>query len=317
MGNLAKIFQEEILKMQPWGMNVYCESKLLSNELEKTLGFSPKVDLLLENNDQTIRYWIEFEISRADPVANHTKFVTSFFFQPMAADNIFVSMASRHVSRGRASLGASTIILMLYLGICAFQTTLMPKYGADEIKHLNHLTLDELRSKDIDLQSEIDRIGTITKSLGKINGKKIHFAANSFEVYINLLNWNHDIQYEQNQDIWRRRTIKYFVYNPWTRQFAPSKFCAYTMIPDPINNLSCNSLTYNDNSSMTIPVYVQIDQNENIFDGHKARLHLENNLGFSLIRGQDNSSIMQDFEYWQNSNEKFLNIARNDPWFII
>jgi hypothetical protein len=29
------------------------------------------------------RLWIEFEISRADPVANHAKFATAQLFQPL------------------------------------------------------------------------------------------------------------------------------------------------------------------------------------------------------------------------------------------
>jgi hypothetical protein len=316
LGNLAKILQEEIERIQPWGMNVKTEFKLLSAELEKTLGFSPRVDLLLEKEDGSLRYWIEFEISRADPVANHTKFATSCLFQPFSPNNVFISMASNHVARGRNNLGASTIALMRHTGIMAFQTTLLPQFEAKEIKRLNHMSLEQIRNIKLEVEPEIDRIALISESLANLKGRKVHFAANPFEVYLNLHNWNLYIDKERCQEIWKKRTIKYFVFNPWTKQFAPSKFCAYTIVPEINKNSNQNKRNTLENFSMTIPLYSEIDQNISIFDGQKARLHLTKNLGFSLIHANEDEKTNTYFNEWMKSQDKILNVAQDGPWFI-
>ena len=49
----------------------------------------------------TRRLWIEFEISRADPAANHAKFATAHLFRPWGPSDAFVSMISAHVARAR------------------------------------------------------------------------------------------------------------------------------------------------------------------------------------------------------------------------
>jgi len=317
LGNLAKILQEEIERIQPWGMNVKAEFKLLSADLEQTLGFSPRVDLLLEKEDGSLRYWIEFEISRADPVANHTKFATSCLFQPFSPNNVFISMCSNHVARGRSNLGASTIALMRHTGITAFQTTLLPQLEAKEIKRLNHMSLEQIRNIKIEVEPEINRIALISESLANLKGSKIHFAANPFEVYLNLRNWNLDINKERCQEIWKKRTIKYFVYNPWTKQFAPSKFCAYTIVPQITKNPNQYQKNTLENFSMTIPLYSEIDQNVSIFDGQKARLHLTKNLGFSLIHANEDEKIIKYVNEWMRSLDKIVNVAQDGPLFII
>ena len=316
MGNLAKLLQEKMQTTRPWGMKVSHECQLLSQDLERTLGFSPRVDLLLEREDESRRYWIEFEISRADPVANHTKFATSCLFQPFSTDEIFVSMTSRHVARGRSNLGASTIALLRHLGIKAFQTTLLPQFSGDEIKKLNHLPLPEIRETELDLASELNRIFTVTESLGQVNGTKIHFAANPFEVYLNLRNWNMDIASQNGQKTWKKRTIQYFVFNPWTKQFAPAKFCAYSVIPETTGR-SYHSDSYLQTFSMTIPVYAEIDQKNRIFDGQKARRHLEKNLTFALVDGREDRKLSADFDKWIKPFENILNVSKNGPRFLV
>ena len=72
--------------------------------LEALLGYRPRVDVLLEREDGSRRLWIEFEVSRADPVANHAKFATAHLFQPQAEADSFLAMVSPHVARGRRSL---------------------------------------------------------------------------------------------------------------------------------------------------------------------------------------------------------------------
>lgn len=55
------------------------------------------------------RVWVELEVSRADPVANHVKFATAHLVSPMPAGDAFVSMVSRHVVRGRSNLAAHMV----------------------------------------------------------------------------------------------------------------------------------------------------------------------------------------------------------------
>jgi hypothetical protein len=56
--------------------------------------------VLLLSGDRSRRIWVEFEVSRADPVANRAKFATSRFLEPEGSDDTFVSMASRHIAPG-------------------------------------------------------------------------------------------------------------------------------------------------------------------------------------------------------------------------
>jgi len=313
MANLAKLLQERLMSIKPWGMNVFQERRLLPLDMERTLGFSPRVDVVLEEYDRSFRYWVEFEISRADPVANHTKFATSFLFHPFLGNDLFISMVSNHVNRGRKNLGSSTIELMRRIGLRAFQTPLLPHISGSKIKELNHLPWDKLSKLDIDIQPELERIQSITSSLGSHKNQDIHFAANSFDVYMNMYNWNRDIQTLKGQKLWKRRDITYFMYNPWTHDFAPCKFCAYITIPQ----ICLEYLSRDENNAnffMSIPAYIDIDQRNAIFDGYRARKHLVKNLGFSL-KGND-EYIMYYFKNWIKKYDKFIRISKNGPYFI-
>jgi hypothetical protein len=73
----------------------------LSSRISRLLGYSPRVDVLLESVNHSRRLWIEFEVSRADPVANHAKFAIAHLFEPQPKTDVFVSMLSSHVTRGR------------------------------------------------------------------------------------------------------------------------------------------------------------------------------------------------------------------------
>ncbi len=271
MANLAKLLQEKIKTLEPWGMKVYNEYKLLSSDLERSLGFSPRVDVVLQSENCSFRYWIEFEISRADPVANHTKFATSCLFQRLTDNDVFISMVSNHVTRGRKNLGACTIALMRRIGLRAFQTTLFPQWPGGRIKEINHLPWEEIRRADIDIQPELDRIQAITEPLGIHGKQEIHFAANTFDVYINVHNWNRDIGNPECRELWGRRIITYFVYNPWTQEFAPSKFCAYTAVSQVSSEWSIHEKSASD-VSMTIEAYAAIDQQDSLFDGSSVSL---------------------------------------------
>jgi hypothetical protein len=90
------------------------------------LGYDPRADVVLTNTASKTRVWIEFEVSRADPVANQTKFATAHLFLPQTPADHFVAMVSPHIDRGRRNLAAGAIRLMRRVGMSAFQTTLLP-----------------------------------------------------------------------------------------------------------------------------------------------------------------------------------------------
>jgi hypothetical protein len=246
-------------------------------------------------------------------VANHTKFATSYIFQQLTGNDVFISMVSNHVTRGRKNLGACTIALMRRLGLRAFQTTLFPQWPGERIKEINHLPWEEISRADIDVQPELDRIQTITESLGCRGKQEIHFAANAFDVYFNVHNWNRDIGNPRFQKLWKRRTITYFVYNPWTQEFAPSKFCAYTVFPQAISDKTTHDKSVSD-VSMTIKAYAAIDHHNTVFDGYKARKHLMSELGFQLKSPDD--KFMQYFNNWMQKHEQFIKPSKNGPYIL-
>jgi len=108
--------------------------------------------------DASRRLWIEFEISRADPVANHAKFATAHLFKRFSASDIFVSMVSSHVARGRRNLASNTVHLLRHIGISAFQTVLLPAVEPEQIKRLNHSSMQQLREGNLDVPSELSRV---------------------------------------------------------------------------------------------------------------------------------------------------------------
>ena len=71
MGNLTIYLQHAFPEQCPTGWTSNSEVQHLSNELNYLFGYSSRAAVLLTKNDGSRRLWIEFEISRADPVANH------------------------------------------------------------------------------------------------------------------------------------------------------------------------------------------------------------------------------------------------------
>lgn len=92
MAQLANFLQESFVAQSPSGWSCQRETRVLSSELEQLLGYSPRADVCLESIDASRRIWIEFEISRADPVTNHAKFATAHLFKPFEASDTFVSI---------------------------------------------------------------------------------------------------------------------------------------------------------------------------------------------------------------------------------
>jgi hypothetical protein len=154
MGSLTAFLQHQFARHCPAGWRCQHEVDLLEPSLANLLGYAPRADVLLQDTQHPRRIWVEFEVSRADPVANHAKFATTHLYQPWSQQDIFVAMVSSHVSRGRRNLAASMIGLMRRLGIQAFQTPLLPAFSPETIRHFNHLKQPELDAYSFDIATE-------------------------------------------------------------------------------------------------------------------------------------------------------------------
>ncbi|PDV98017.1 hypothetical protein, partial [Candidatus Viridilinea mediisalina] len=231
MGNLAKFLQSEFVRLCPVGWRCQTEQRLLAPAFDQQMGYASRVDLLLYREDGTRQLWIEFEVSRADPVANHAKFSVAHLFQPQLESDTFVSMISPRVDYGRANLAGNMITLMRKIGMQAFQMPLVPYLSAPAINALNKLSQAELMThSEIEAQRELERIFAIVEPAFTVETQRIHFASNLLEVMLNIRTWNAEINQAAHSARWGKRTISYFVFDPITHLFAPSKFCAYVAL---------------------------------------------------------------------------------------
>jgi hypothetical protein len=317
-GNLATFLQNEFPKYMPYGWNCQSEAHVLPKEFVNILGYSSRVDLLLGNETSTKKLWIEFEVSRADPVANHAKFATSHLFQPQEPDHIFVSMISSHVTRGRRNLAANSISLMREVGMNAFQTALLPQVSPAEIKRINHLSQNEIALESLNIKAEIERIFSISESVIELEDKNLHFAGDFLDVFLNLRQWNQELtQDEVAKEKWGQRTITYFVFDPYSKQFAPSKFCAYSGIwrktaQDPeVKDLGFGKYV------MTVDFYVTLDGVYSRFDGRRARMHLTKGLGMTAIHLSDMEKLEMRFDQWLRNFEDSIRIHPRGPIILI
>jgi hypothetical protein len=317
MGSLATYLQAAFVEQCPPGWTCHTEAHLLARDLEQVLGYSSRVDLLMERTDAPRRLWIEFEVSRADPVANHAKFAVAHLFQPQLQTDTFVSMVSPHVDIGRSHLAANTIVLLRHLGMNAFQTILFPQMTATEIKRLNRIKKPDLAREAIPVQREIERVLTITAPVIYTAEHQIHFVGNLLEVMLNLRRWNEEIATPEGAAAWGRRTITYFVFDSRSRLFAPSKFCAYLVITPVIEPHTIRPGTPA-RSEMTIARYNALDASEPIFDGQRAHAHLRKHLamtrhGISEVADE----VARAFEAWFQRHAESVAVHPQGPVFIL
>lgn len=317
MGALTIYLQQEFATKCPPAWKCNREVQLLSSDLVSLLGYAPRVDVLLEQRDGSRRLWIEFEVSRADPVANHAKFATAHLFQPQPQTDIFVSMVSPHVTRGRQNLAANTIFLMRHIGMEAFQTVLFPEMPPTEIKRLNHLNQKELLNENLDVVPELQRAITVSEAVITMSEHRVHFAGNVMEVMLNLRQWNEDLTKSGGNNLWDKRTITYFVFDPHSRNFAPSKFCAYINIPTNIRNAS-STVIKNTRSEMTVELYVTLDGIDSRFDGKRAWTHLVRNL---RMMPRKPSELLPDvltlFRKWLDIHKSSITVHPAGPIFLL
>jgi len=312
--SLTRYLQESFIRSAPAGWRGRAEVELLDREWAAILGFRPRADVLLERLDGTRRLWVEFEVSRADPAANHMKFAAAHLHAPQRPADAFLSMTSSHVATGRANLGASSVLVMRALGMSAFQTVLLPRVSPDEIKRLNHAGLRDVEEAGIAVGAELERALCVTDAQFTTRSHRIHFAGNLLEVRLNVLRWNREVSESSSSARWGRRTITYFVYDPSTRLFAPAKFCAFLPVPQqPAASLSTGTAF---NQGMSIEIYASLEQTESRFDGAIARDHLERRLGMALVPVAEGGRFAAYFDRWLETHRPLVRVHPRGPWFL-
>lgn len=313
MGNLTRLLQHRFRAACPAGWVCTAEEALLSASMARTLGFAPRADVLLARKDGARRLWIEFEVSRADPVANHAKFAAGHLFEPQPATDVFVSMVSSHVVRGRSNLAASAVYLMRAIGMSAFQTVLLPRLGPDAILTLNQKPLEVLLSgTDVDAGPEIDRALSISENvaIGEDN-PRIHFAANLFEVMLNARAWNAGVETIDGGRHWGQRTVTFFVYDSQTGDFAPSKFCAFMPV-------RFGAVTMPSDLAMDLATYASLDETQTRFDGSLAWRHLVHRLGMEAVPiAQAGPEIVERFQAWYRRFKARISLHPRGPILLL
>ncbi len=312
MGNLAKFLQDSFAERCPDGWRCEREKDVLDGRLAKLFGYSPQADIMLERLDGSRRLWIEFEVSRADPVANHAKFATAHLFQPQLSHETFISMVSSHIATGRRNLAANTIYLMRHIGMSAFQTTLLPAVPPAEISRLNGLAKLDLGKLNLPTEAEVARAIRVSEPISDAGRHRVYFASHLLEVMCSLQYWNRAVLSDESRQLWGRRRVQYFVFDPTTRSFAPSKFCAFR--PISIEVAEAASATA---ANMTIEVYASLDEGDPRFDGNRAWRHLCDHLGMSLADETQCADISRHFEVWLNGVREAIQLNGKGPKFLI
>lgn len=308
---LARALQDGFSRALPEGWTALREAPVVRSEYLRTkLGYAPRVDLLLERRDGSRRLWVEFEISRADPVANHAKFATVHLFQPFDQSDTFVAMVSPHVDRGRRNLAANAVEVMRRIGIDAFQTPLLPHLSPAEVKRLNHLSDEELRGSAPDVKEELERLFAIAEPALPGDRWRIHFAADLFDVMLNIDAWNRQIASPAGAAKWGRRKVHYFAFDAVTRAFAPSKFCAFVPV-------TVGAVAPPHERAMSIGTYATLDESEPRFDGHRARSHLERRLGMALVPAGQALELDAAFAKWRNAAREAITVHPRGPAFLV
>ncbi|WP_182865611.1 hypothetical protein [Stieleria mannarensis] len=208
-------------------------------------------------------------------------------------------------------MASNTVHLLRHVGIQSFQTVLLPTIGPERIKQLNHTSVKELQDTALDVASEQERVFQVVDPVLESDGQRVHFASELFEVIRNLHQWNVQISDPDAKQLWKRRTVTYFVFDPVSKLFAPSKFCAYV-----IPNQSHSIIETPAAGLMDVATYCKFDQSDRRFDGQRARLHLTKSLGMTLMEPSESPAIDSAFATWCERNESSILVHPNGPKFV-
>lgn len=316
MGALTGYLQQEFARQCPTGWKVRPEARLLTESLEGLLGYAARADVLLEKLDGSRRLWIEFEVSRADPVANHAKFATSHLFSPQAAIDRFLAMVSPHVTRGRRNLAFNAIALMRLVGMRAYQTVLLPYLAPGDVQRLNQLDLTSLSAQGLNIGREIERAFAVTEPMITMTDCDIHLVGDLLGVMLNLRRWNEDLDTEEGKHLWGQRRFIYFVYDPESGLFAPSKFCAYSAIfnhPGAVDASQGRAAL----GTMSVVIYTSFNDGSHLLDGHKAQIHLTTGLGMIPVTPEEAPKANDHFNYWRTRHEDYVQVHPDGPVLLM
>ncbi len=285
-GYLARQLSERFIDECPTGWEAAREVRIFKKEEAARLGFQSHADVVLSAPDGR-RIAIEFEISRADPVANHAKFVVAYGNKSLSARDTFISMVSPHIEPGRRRLASSFTRYMRSTGLSAFQVALLPTLTPGEVKDLNQ---DKEKARAFASHAacaELERALAVAEPRG-IQRHRIHFAGDAAEVLVNCWSWNDEMA-GGTSALWGHRAVRFFAVDPATRLFAPSKFCAFLPVRHEEGPLPP--------PGMTLQLYSELGEGDSRFDGHKARRHLTGRLGFRETRRLE-SRLADAWEQW-------------------
>jgi hypothetical protein len=298
MPNLARHLQDAMLTAAPRGWRaVGHEVPLLPALQAKALGYRPAADLVVESTQTGQKLWVELEISRADPVANHAKFAVINQIAPI--DGTFVALMSPHIVPGRRTLAAHAVSMMRRLGMDAFQTSLFPQLTGARVKQLNHMPLAELARACPPVEPEWERLLAVVKPLRAGAEHRILFVGDPAETGWNAFRWNREVVTPEGATLWGGkngyRVVEHFVWDPLDNLFAPSKFAAF--------------VPAGGHEHMSMRLYATLDESEPRFDGNRAWTHLQR-LGYT--RNGD-PALDALFWRWQAPLEPVLRVKRRAP----
>lgn len=306
---IAEALQRRWVENPPAGWAASREVGVISRTESRMLGYQPKADLMLQNAMTRQRIWIELEVSRADPAANHMKFGSAHLLNPLPASDAFISLVSRDIATGRSNLAAHATWLLRANGLRAFQMTLLPELDALTIKRLNQgeVSLDKLPTPDL------GEILLATEPVGSSDGSGIYRVTNRLEVILNIHQWNKDMSSEDARAAWGYRRVRYFVHDPHSNLFAPSKFAAYTRMPKALS--PDEPLPYN--PAMTVRAYSKIPHDTPIFDGRKAWQKISS-LGFQVTKASNCPARVQEhFRSWLGRYQFALHADFNEAEILV
>lgn len=220
------------------------------------------------------------------------------------------------MDRGRRNLAANMVAVMRQIGMNAFQTVLLPGSTAAEIQRMNHLSLDGLARELLPVGPEMERLFAVVRPVALVEGRRIHLAGELTDVLLNVRRWNEEMETQAGARLWGRRTVTYFVFDPVSGEFAPSKYCAYI----PIEGKSVRSLPgpgFPGRPVMTMDVYASLEPSEACFDGSYARNHLEHRLAMVPKAPSEADGIAAAFAEWLRCHDRSIVVHPTGPVFLL
>lgn len=136
------------------------------------------------------------------------------------------------------------------------------------------------------------------------------------DVMLNLRCWNQELATPEGRALWGRRTITYFVFDPRSGGFAPSKFCAYLAIQT-VTGLRLELGRPPATAQMKISLYVTLDGTDSTFDGGRARTHLIRSLAMIPKTLSDMPKMEPLFERWLAQHCNYITVHPSGPIFLL